>query len=268
MLLTTPRRSRKRSTTPQNTLRVLSRALVREREVDVEVEADDYDIELDLGEDVNRVPIEPEVETEPVEREEPIDESIDVPMDMPIDQTPGNSPRLSPGFSPVAANEGLIETPPRSILSDPSSLKTPTRHHADIAIPQALAPENTFLQINESLIEDKKRITSKTTKPTKVSKIHNVKAIKQLCRDTVKKQLNEDSIPVLLETLEIFLDQLAMDLQAYSNHSNKSMINIKSVYLLFKRQRLINSMEDFLKLIEANLSLENILEIRRNLNKT
>lgn len=111
----------------------------------------------------------------------------------------------------------------------------------------------------------KKRVPSSQTKT--LNPINNHKVIRY-AQTFARKSLSKEACVTLQQTSELFFDQIVDDLNAYTKYSkNKETLNIKSIYLLLKRQRHVDSIGSLLELIDENLPLEDVLEVRRNLHK-
>lgn len=296
MLLTTPRRTGKRSTTPRNTLRILSRALAKETGPEEEAEIRDAVEEDVQANDLNdstrgNETVHPTVEgglSDQISTNE-VDPYFDH-FELDLGDGGFEQEEDDDKYQQQLTNRTPSPQPYESPDKSHQEIKTPTRPalYSDIAIPQGLAPEAEFLDPfndNEEIIEEEeegkgiekeegstvgtgaKRTPIRRTRSVRKVK-PNVKRIKNFVRDATSKPLNEGSLSVLIDAGDQFMDQLSIDLQSYSNHSKtKSIINIRSLYLLFKRQRIVNSVDNLLELVDGTLPLESIMEIRRNVHK-
>lgn len=96
----------------------------------------------------------------------------------------------------------------------------------------------------------------------------NTRRLTKFSQTFSRKSLSKDAILTLQQTSELFFEQISSDLKAYTNHSkNKEIIGIKSLYLLLKRQRHVDSVDSLLEVVDETLPLEEVLEIRRNIHK-
>ncbi|CCH46760.1 Centromere protein T [Wickerhamomyces ciferrii] len=114
-------------------------------------------------------------------------------------------------------------------------------------------------------------ISSGSTKIIRRSKEFSVpsnKKLQKFAQTFTKRKLSKEALTTLSQTSDQFFNQISSDLAAYTNHSkNKETLNIKTIYLLLKRQRQVTSIQSLLELADETLPLEDVIEIQRNLHK-
>lgn len=305
--LLTPRRHRRPSATPQNTLRILSRALARE------TYADDVAVHSDAHYNVQQEHHTTEVqvqniqgENQPVEQSsqgftEDHDLSIDFDFQEDLDKQYENQIGEIDGTRHWEQMHDDIEDR-RRLSTNRRSERFAQQALSDIALPIGIMPDesidagpfsdtfqfdphtesevlHTFspvvntkdLQVTSNPKRSNRNIKNSNTRfqrPAPLTNRANNRKLTKFAQTFTRKSLSKEAMKTLHQTSELFFSQVADDLQAYTKHSkNKEVINIKSVFLLLKRQRHIGSIDSLLDLVEDLLPLEQVLELRRHLSK-
>lgn len=293
--LITPRRHRRPSGTPQNTLRILSRALAKqvveqppENEISDQEEhrqaTDQYDIqgdyaEFDFQEDLDRqyednigeVDAEHRYSGSKSDNEKEITDPYS-PGDIEQQRrlSISHSDRFSqPGLSDIALPVGIMPDNDLDLapFSDPFQFDL---HPEPEALPMSsFVHEPNTKPVKTTMSKPHPRPkTAKLQLPKKSTNPINAKNLWKFAETISKKSLNKDAITTLQQTSNCFFTQITSDLEAYTRHSkNKEVISIKSAYLLLKRQRQIDSIDSLLETVDELLPLEEVLELRRNLYK-
>lgn len=82
-----------------------------------------------------------------------------------------------------------------------------------------------------------------------------------------KRKFAPESQRVLSLISSEFFDQVTNDLSAYTVHAGAKTINLKSSYLLLKRQKVVSSVEELLAVVDRELPMESLQEVKRHVHK-
>lgn len=294
----TPRRHRRPSSTPQNTLRILSRALAKEKQPDVTEDIDQDEAEQrELShEETNKK----DHQSFTTNQDFALEQDIDFDFQEDLDKQYEN--QITDPQQQWVVDDGDDDIEDRRRLSLRHSERFSQQALSDIALPVGIMPdesidaapfsdtfqfdvhpESEVLHNSQSVINTKDLLIrpnipskklEKTVKKLRLQTTDRVKnptnnrRITKYAQTFTKKSLSKQAIKTLHQTTELFFNQVSDDLQAYTKHSkNKEVINIRSVFLLLKRQRQVDSIDSLLDLVEEILPLEQVLEIRKHINK-
>lgn len=296
--LVASRRPHRQSTTPQNILRVLSRALLRGRDDDVQ--PSDQEIP------------EPDVRSPPVtiDNAEQLDPAFDFPDDGPDEDfyrpsTAGDTDgdhyfdaRLNQPTSSLIPED--IDTR-RDLTSD---LIPRSTMFSDIAFPEGIMPDQHDIEEEQEheqedreeeeeqpidpFLSDDERLHTERLAPltaphtqtrTKRQRVQTIKtsnsqnpltskSILEFAQFCTRKQIPKECTSVLAEISGEFFDNVARDLDAYADHArSRKVINARDAFLLLKRQRHVSDLESLMSLANNMLPLEDVMELKKNLDK-
>lgn len=288
----TPRRRRRVSTTPQNMLRALSMAFVREQEshgVDDrhQPQGEEGEGEAEGHQDggIEEAGHETDQFGELHAPAELMDEVFDKnttqaprsDVDYDFDVQPDNMPLeehdmasveqftpkpLSRGFSDIAMPEGIM---------DDEGMEDGEEY----SLIQEGLQSNPFLEngkdSSSSAIVAKKNAVSTRKSTSRQSTLKNdplgSKRVYKHLQTLSKRPFAPDCSTVIREISNEFFDQISQDLVSFADHSDSKSIALKSSFLLLKRQRLVRTQADLVQIVNDRLPMEDLQELRLHLHK-
>ncbi|XP_056382268.1 centromere protein T isoform X2 [Hyla sarda] len=102
----------------------------------------------------------------------------------------------------------------------------------------------------------KKIQRTKTTKPKKQQTVLPTSHIKQIFSHHAQVRVSREAMADVDKCLELYVNQLAVDLSAYTAHANRKTVTRADMELLMKRQRLVTDTTSLNVLIEKHLPLD------------
>lgn len=277
----TPRRHRV-SVTPQNALRNLARALVREEQeqkatlvpkalVDEEHHPPSSAEEVarpdtresrtsDLTDPVLSPPLQP-AENASAHGEPFFDDDIDFQNNHHND----NDAELQPDkphsslFSDIAIPEGIMAD--EDGIAGYSNRSDPFNDGDDTHLSVHLPPVDPMTMTKKSNPAKSARKSQQRLDPLMTRRL-----FKQFQLYT-KRTFAPECQQVIATISSEFFDQITDDLEAYASYAHSKTIDIKSGYLLTKRQKMVRSTNDLLDLMNEVLPMEDVLEVKRHLKR-
>ncbi|XP_077144380.1 centromere protein T [Ranitomeya variabilis] len=102
----------------------------------------------------------------------------------------------------------------------------------------------------------KKIQRTKSTKPKKSGSVLKSSQVKQIFNRHAQVRVSKEAFTDVEKCLDLYMDQLASDLGAYTAHAKRKTITRADMELLMKRQRLVTDTTSLNVLIEKHLPLE------------
>ncbi|KAH3674975.1 hypothetical protein WICMUC_002936 [Wickerhamomyces mucosus] len=286
--LITPRRYRRPSVSPQATLRALAGALIKEKETANEkvhlpqektlnesfipidempitqtslykeeffISSNNTDYYMDSGydEDLNRVPINEEKDTE-------VHETVPNIGNRTFGELISDSPNIKPQLPSQTQSEDNLEN--YVDAADDAFFETENLNFGSEQLKSVPTYRNALkkeLETNGDTIH--KNNYSRGNKQDSISGSslrYSAKVLVKQMQSFIKKPINTESKEIFKYAIEEYFDQVSKDLSAYSGHTkSKKTINMRNIFVLFKRQKKISSIESLIELVDDNLPLEN-----------
>ncbi|XP_073437830.1 centromere protein T [Dendrobates tinctorius] len=102
----------------------------------------------------------------------------------------------------------------------------------------------------------KKIQRTKSTKPKKSGSVLNSSQVKRIFNHHAQVRVSKEALTDVEKCLEVYMNQLASDLSAYTSHAKRKTITRADMELLMKRQRLVTDTTSLNVLIEKYLPLD------------